>query len=202
LVFSSQAKDSILWRVEFLAVLALAIGLAMDSFAVSLGVGAAGRANDLRSRVRLAFHLAFFQGLFTVLGWLAGHTLARYISDFDHWIAFALLAYVGGKMIWSGLHPSKGQYDQIDPSRGRMMVVLSIATSIDAMAVGLSMALIHEPVWLPAVVIGLVTFFLSGLGVVIGNRLEEAFGKKMEILGGIILIGIGLRILITHLFGG
>jgi putative Mn2+ efflux pump MntP len=188
--------------VELLTILALAIGLAMDSFAVSLGVGAAGRASDLRSKIRLAYHLSFFQSLFTILGWLAGHTLVRYISSIDHWIAFGLLAYVGGKMIWSGLHPSEGQYDQIDPSRGRMMIVLSIATSIDALAVGLSMALIHEPVVAPAVVIGLVTFFLSGLGVAIGNRLEAAFGKKMEIVGGMILIGIGVRILISHLFGG
>jgi manganese efflux pump family protein len=194
--------NSILAGVEIFTVLAVAIGLAMDSFAVSLGVGTAGRANDLRSKVRLAFHLSIFQSLFTVLGWLAGHTLTRFISGFDHWIAFALLAYVGGKMIWSGLHPAEGQYDHIDPSRGRMMIVLSIATSIDAMAVGLSMAMIHEPVLLPAVVIGLVTFILSSLGVSVGNRLEATFGKKMEIVGGLILIVIGVRILISHLFGG
>jgi len=187
--------------VQLLTILVIAFGLAMDSFAVSLGVGTAGRAQDLRSKVRLAFHLAFFQGLMTLLGWLAGSTIIRYISSIDHWIAFGLLAYVGGKMIRSGLNPGEDQYDQVDPSRGKTLILLSTATSIDALAVGLSMALLHEPILLSAVVIGLVTFILSGFGVTAGGRLKEAFGKKMEILGGVILIGIGLRILIGHLLG-
>lgn len=178
----------------------IALGLAMDAFAVSLGVGTCGQADDRRSIFRLSFHFGVFQALMPVLGWLAGSSVDQYIRGFDHWIAFVLLAYVGGKMIWEGVRGKAEGYVE-NPTRGRMLVLLSVATSIDALAVGLSLAMLQVSVVFPAIIIGLVAFGLSLVGLKLGCRLGEKFGQRVEILGGLILIGIGLRILIEHLLG-
>lgn len=187
--------------MSFITTLLIAISLAMDAFAVSLGAGTAGRSNSPRSVFRLSFHFGLFQAFMPVLGWLAGNTIDQYIQGFDHWVAFVLLAYVGGKMIREGLSQDSELY-MTDPSRGRTLVLLAVATSIDALAVGLSLAMLGVPVIGPALVIGVVTFTLSLIGQKLGNRLGEKFGRRVEIVGGLILIGIGLRILVTHLWGG
>jgi manganese efflux pump family protein len=184
--------------MELVTSVFVGVGLAMDAFAVSLGVGTGENSNNLRAKLRLAFHFGFFQMMMTVLGWLAGNSISALIQDFDHWIAFGLLAYVGTNMIRSGLNPNFESYQQ-NPSRGRLMVILSIATSIDALAVGLSMAMLHTPVYIPSIIIGLVTFGLSMVGLKAGGQLGQKFGKRMEIIGGLILIGIGLKILAEHL---
>lgn len=184
--------------MEWYSVIFLAVGLAMDSFAVSLGIGTGGIARTVRSIFRISFHMGFFQGFMTFLGWLAGSSIANLIAAYDHWIALGLLSYVGVRMIRSGLS-SESELQKSDPSRGGTMLMLCIATSIDAMAVGLSMAFLNIQVLTPSLVIGIITLALSLLGLLAGKRLGERFGKRMEILGGIILIGIGLRILITHL---
>lgn len=173
----------------------------MDCFAVSLGVGTAGTATGMRPTFRLFFHFGLFQAGMTMLGWLAGKTVVTYISNIDHWVAFGLLAFVGVRMIRSGLR-KEGEAPSIpDPSRGMTLVMLSIATSIDALAVGLSLALLDVNVFWSAVVIGGVSAALSLVGLSLGNRLGQRFGKSMEVIGGVILIGIGLRVLITHLMG-
>lgn len=184
------------WHTSFL----VAIGLAMDAFAVSVGVGTGGQAVDFRSRFRLAAHFGIFQGGMTLLGWAAGSTVAGLIQDFDHWIALALLAYVGINMIRSGLccH-EEGEQSHCDPTRGGAMLLLCVATSIDALAVGLSMAMLGASVFQPALVIGVVTFGLSAFGLRAGGHLGKTFGKRMEVLGGLILISIGLRVLFSHL---
>jgi len=184
--------------MELLTSVLIGLGLAMDAFAVSLGIGTAGQAENRRAKFRLAFHFGWFQMMMTVLGWLAGSTIAGLISQFDHWIAMALLGYVGTNMIRSGLNPDEECY-RCDPSRGKTLVILCIATSIDAMAVGLSMAMLKTSIWLPSIIIGVVTFFISGMGLLAGGGLGAKFGKRMEIIGGLILIGIGLRVLATHL---
>ncbi len=184
--------------MEFAASLVIAVGLAMDAFAVSLGIGTTRRAEDFRSRFRLAFHFGFFQAFMTVLGWLAGSTVAGLISQYDHWVAMALLSYVGVNMVRSGLDPHAECYAE-NPSRGKTLMMLCIATSLDAMAVGLSMAMIHTPVAFPSLVIGVVTLSLSALGLGVGGKLGEKFGKRMEVIGGLILIGIGLRVVLTHI---
>jgi putative Mn2+ efflux pump MntP len=184
--------------MSLVTTLLIAVGLAMDAFAVSLGVGTMGRSNNPRSIFRLSFHFGIFQALMPILGWLAGTTINQYIRSFDHWIAFILLGYVGGKMIYEGIKGEKDEYAS-DPSRGKMLVILAVATSIDALAVGLSLAMLEVPVVQPAIIIGVITFGLSLLGLLLGGRLGEKFGKRVEILGGLILIGIGLRILVTHL---
>ncbi|RPJ43368.1 MAG: manganese efflux pump [Chloroflexi bacterium] len=185
--------------MELVTSLFIASGLAMDAFAVSLGIGTTGRARDPRAKFRLAFHFGFFQAAMTLLGWLVGSTIASFISSIDHWVALALLSYVGINMIRSGLNKDGESY-QSNPSKGKTLMMLCVATSLDAMAVGLGMAMINNPVLLPALIIGVVTTGLSAFGLLAGNRLGQTFGKRMEILGGLILIGIGLRILYTHIF--
>jgi putative Mn2+ efflux pump MntP len=185
--------------MELLTSIFIGIGLAMDAFTVSLGIGTGGQANDQRAKFRLAFHFGFFQMAMTVVGWFAGTSIVDLIEAFDHWVAMGLLAYVGVDMIRSGLNPERESYGS-DPSKGKLLVLLSVATSIDAMAVGLSMALLKTPWLVPAIIIGVVTWGLSSFGLLAGDRLGQRFGKRMEIFGGVILIGIGLRVLVTHLF--
>ncbi len=184
--------------MDFIGTMIIAFGLSMDAFAVSLGVATNGTTRDTRSLIRLSFHFGLFQGLMTFLGWLAGSTIARWINLFDHWIAFILLVLVGVNMIRSGMDSGPKSY-QNNPTRGNLMVILSLATSIDALAVGLSLALIETPIIQTALLIGIITFTLSIIGCLLGYRLGEKFGKRMEMLGGLILIGIGLRILISHI---
>jgi len=182
----------------FAASILIALGLAMDAFAVSLGVATGGQVSDRRSKFRLSFHFGIFQMMMTILGWLAGNTIHNLIADFDHWVAMALLGYVGGNMIRSGLKMDRVCY-RSNPSKGGILVMLSIATSLDALAVGLSMAILAVPVFVPAILIGVVTSALSAFGLLAGDRLGMKFGKQMEVLGGIILLGIGVRILASHL---
>lgn len=171
----------------------------MDAFAVSLGVGTGQVAYSTRSKVRLAFHFGVFQAGMTLFGWLGGNTIEPLIRNLDHWIAFLLLGYVGGKMVWSGFHQDKESY-ATDPTRGGLMVLLSVATSIDALAVGLSMAILRAPILIPSLVIGVVAFLLSAVGLFCGCYFGGRLGKRMEIVGGLLLIAIGLRILLEHLF--
>ena len=184
--------------MELVTSLAVATGVAMDAFAVSLGIGTTRRAVGFRSQFRLAFHFGFFQAMMTVLGWLAGSTISGIIGAYDHWIALALLGYVGANMIRSGLNPAYECFSE-NPSRGKTLMMLCVATSLDAMAVGLSMAMIQTPIAFPAVVIGVVTLGLSAFGLKFGRKLGEKFGKRMEVIGGLILIGIGIRIVMTHI---
>jgi putative Mn2+ efflux pump MntP len=185
--------------MEFLTIILISIGLAMDALAVSLGIGTAGQIPTLRGKIRLAAHFGIFQSGMTALGWLAGATIIKLVSGFDHWIAFALLGYVGFNLIRSGFSKD-GKAFEHDPSTGKTLVILSFATSIDAFAVGLSIAFLKVPVLLSVIMIGLVALLLSALGLFAGLRLGEIFGKRMEILGGLILIGIGVRVVLTHLF--
>ena len=187
--------------MPFWTIFLIAIGLAMDCFAVSLGVGTAGTATGFRPTFRLFFHFGLFQGGMTLLGWLAGRTIVSYISSVDHWVAFALLIFVGGRMIRGALQKAGEEPAIPDPSRGFTLVMLSIATSIDALAVGLSLALLDVNVFWSALLIGGVSAVLSLVGLTLGNQLGLRFGKSMELLGGLILIGIGIRVVVTHLLG-
>ncbi|MBI4730892.1 MAG: manganese efflux pump [Chloroflexi bacterium] len=186
--------------MSFLEILLISFSMAMDAFAVCLGAGTTGQADGPRPRFRLAFHFGLFQFIMPVLGWAAGTTVEHYIQAYDHWVAFGLLAFVGGRMVWAGFRPQE-EAAKNDPSRGWTMVLLSIAVSIDALAIGLSLGLIGVLIWYPAIVIGVVTGILSLAGLQIGNGLGRRFGKTMEIIGGIVLIGIGVRIVVAHLMG-
>jgi len=185
--------------MQLITILLLAIGLSMDAFAVCLSIGTAGEIKSLRGKIRLAAHFGIFQSGMTALGWLTGETIVNYIKGFDHWIAMALLGYVGVNLIRAGFKKDGKAFAQ-DPSTGRTLVLLSFATSIDAFAVGLSIVFLKIPVVLSVIAIGLITLLLSVVGLCAGTRLGEIFGKRMEILGGLILIGIGVQVVITHLF--
>lgn len=185
--------------MDLLTSLVIAVGLAMDAFAVSLGIGTTKIANTPRPVFRISFHMGFFQGFMTFLGWLAGSTVASLIASVDHWVALFLLGFVGIRMIRSGLDPNT-ECHKDDPSRGGTLLMICIATSIDAMAVGLSMAMLEVNILFSSLVIGVITLGLSLFGLLAGKRLGERFGKRMEVLGGFLLNGIGLRILFSHLF--
>ena len=176
----------------------IAIGLAMDAAAVSMAAAAAGFANDYRATFRLAFHFGLFQAIMPLIGYLLGSTMVDYISMWDHWIAFSLLAVVGGRMIYSGLRPHPEKMI-IDPSKGWTLITLSIATSIDALAAGLSFSMLNVSIWLPCLLIGLITLALSVISTRIGKVTGQWLGAQVEILGGVILFGIGLRILVSHI---
>jgi putative Mn2+ efflux pump MntP len=186
--------------MEISTSLLIAIGLAMDAFAVSVGIGTTGRARSFRPVFRLSFHMGLFQGLMTLVGWMAGMSIVRFIAGIDHWVAMLLLTFVGVRMIYSGLRPDQEAH-RVDPSRGGRLLLICIATSIDAMAVGVSLALVEVSIFSPVLVIAVVTLGLSVFGLLTGGFLGERFGQRMEILGGLILNGIGLNILITHLAG-
>jgi manganese efflux pump family protein len=185
--------------MEFITITLISLGLAMDALAVSLGIGTSGQIATLRGKIRLAAHFGIFQSGMTALGWLAGDTVVQYVKGFDHWIAFVLLGYVAYNLVRSGLNEETKAFDQ-DPSTGKVLVILSFATSIDAFAVGLSIALMNVPVLFSVLMIGVVAFILSIIGLFAGIRLGVRFGKRMEIVGGLILLGIGIRVVLTHLF--
>jgi manganese efflux pump family protein len=181
------------------AVFLIALSMAMDAFAVSLCSGLKIGPGP-RPVFRIAFHFGLFQTLMPVIGWLFGNTIAPLVNNYDHWVAFGLLAFVGIRMIRSGL--SKREEEIVkDPSRGWTMVMLSVAVSIDALAIGLSLAFLDVDIWIPALIIGLVTGALSLIGLRVGNGVGRRFGKPVEVLGGLVLIGIGVRIVMSHLVG-
>jgi manganese efflux pump family protein len=177
----------------------IALSMAMDAFAVSMCSGLKIGPGP-RPVFRIAFHFGLFQALMPVMGWLFGNTIEPLVKNFDHWVAFGLLAFVGIRMIRSGLSKSEEEIIR-DPSRGLTMVMLSIAVSIDALAIGLSLAFLDVDIWTPALIIGLVTGSLSLIGLRMGNGVGKRFGKPVEVLGGLVLIGIGARILASHLIG-
>jgi len=187
--------------VNLLVILGIAIGLSMDAFAVAIAASIALHPVTRRQVFRFGFHFGLFQALMPVLGWLLGSTVVRWVAAFDHWIAFGLLAYVGGKAIVEALRRGDEKKAAADPTRGWSLVIFSIATSIDAFAVGLSFACLGVSVWYPSVVIGLTTGSLTTLGMLIGARLGARLGKRMEIAGGLVLIAIGTKILVDHLRG-
>ncbi len=177
----------------------IGIGLSMDCFAVSLAIGTTTKTRLVYAGVIIALFFGAFQAGMTVVGWLAGSSVIGLISSYDHWIAFILLAIVGGKMIWEGVHGGEEEA-HIEVVRLVPVIVLSLATSIDALAVGVSFGVLQTAVLIPAIIIGLVCFVISFAGVMLGERLEDILGNKMEIIGGLILILIGINILAGHLF--
>lgn len=181
-------------------VLLIAVSMAMDAFAVCLVAGSLHRATGSRSAFRLSFHFGLFQFIMPVVGWLAGRTVEPLIQDYDHWIAFGLLAFVGVRMIIAAVRGER-EPQPPDPSRGFTLIMLSVAVSIDALAVGLSIGLLGLSVWYPAIIIGLVTWLLSLVGLWLGERFGGRLGRPVEIAGGLVLLGIGIRIVASHLVG-
>ncbi len=185
--------------MSLVSLLALSIALAMDAFAVSLSAGIAINPLTRRHVFRLSFHFGLFQALMPVIGWGAGSTALRYVGKYDHWIAFALLAFIGGKMICEALPGNKESCLSQDPTRGWKLVFLSVATSIDALAAGMTLAIMRLPILIPALIIGLVAAIFTALGMTLGCRVGNLWRKRAELFGGVLLIAIGVKIVVDHL---
>ncbi|NPV04110.1 MAG: manganese efflux pump [Syntrophaceae bacterium] len=186
--------------MDFLTVLLIAIGLGVDALSVAVATGVL-LVNPPRAAVwRMSAAFGLFQSAMPLLGWSAGRAVAELIEAYDHWVAFALLLFVGGKMIVEAFREDgAGGVPGADPTRGWTLLMLAVATSIDALAVGLSLALVGGAILYPSAVIGVTAFAMTWAGMVFGGRIGTWLGRKVEIAGGLILIGIGVKILWEHL---
>ncbi len=173
-------------------IIVIAIGLAMDAFAVSLGVAASRRDMSIRPTFRLSFHFGLFQFFMPIIGWFIGYEIVDYF-ELNTLIAFGLLMFVGIRMILGGIKKDPVE-EKRDLTKGMSLVILSLATSIDALAIGFSLAMLKLDIWYPSVIIGVITALLSLLAIYFGKKLNSRFGSRMEIIGGIILLIIGFKI--------
>lgn len=185
--------------LECITICGIGFGLAMDAFAVSVVSGSVFKELRIRHAVRMAFFFGAFQALMPLLGYAAGSTLAGFVNRWDHWLAFGLLTVIGSKMIYEAFQIKAVEKGPQDPSNVAVLLALSLATSIDALAVGITLSLVTNHIAEAVLLIGLITFGMSYAGYEIGKRVGHFFENKIEILGGLILIIIGFKILLTHL---
>ena len=189
--------------IILLEILLIAVSLALDAFAVSVSSGISVPGFGGRQALKMGLWFGGFQFDMPLAGWFLGSSVSRYIEAVDHWVAFGLLAFIGGRMVWGALRQGAGDGEAAPPdlSAGRLCL-LAIATSIDALAVGVSMAFMQVDILLSAAVIGLVALGLSVVGGLVGKRLGVLFQRRAELAGGLVLVGIGLKILLEHTIGG
>ncbi len=188
--------------MNIIYILGIALALSVDALAVSVIHGVTIKNLKFRQAFAIAFSFGSFQAIMPFLGWSAGFLFREYIENIDHWIAFILLVIVGGKMIYESLfgkEETKDSQNEKNKLNIITLLTLSVATSIDALAVGLSFSLLNIKILKPAIIIGSVTFFVCLIGVYIGDKIGHLFEKKLEIGGGIVLILIGAKILISHI---
>jgi len=217
--------------MDIYTILFIAVGLSMDAFAVAIATSIGLKCVSKQQIFRLSFVCGAFQFAMPVIGWYAGSAFSNYISSADHWVAFALLSIIGGKMVREAFEEKDGVHGDAsfhfvingekclnvsdnecvcgrnvcfrqgksDPTRGWPLLVVGVATSIDALAVGISLAMLGAGIWYPSAIIGVVTFSLTMVGMKIGERLGTRFSHNMEVLGGLILIGIGVKIVVEHM---
>lgn len=185
--------------MEIITLLFVAVGLAMDSVTVSISYGLIINKFKPKLAFRIAFFMGLFQGVMPVLGWLLGSTFKSHIEAFDHWIAFIILLFLGGRMIYQHF-TADDDFKCFDIKSYKTLTGLALATSIDAMAVGITFSIINISLYMSALVIGIVSFILSFLAVYLANKFRQKLKFPFEFAGGVILIIIGLKILIEHLF--
>jgi putative Mn2+ efflux pump MntP len=188
-------------ELGLLSILLIALALSADCFAVALSGSIHIKTYSFTPILRTAATFGAFQAVMPALGWLAGRTVVNFISNYDHWVAFILLGLVGGRMIWESFR-HEGSRKTIDISRGILLLTLAVATSIDALAVGLSFAFFKINVAIACAIIGAVAFGVTIAGFTVGKKARTWLGKYAEAIGGIILIAIGLRILLSHILTG
>lgn len=184
--------------MQLYQIIFIAIGLAADSFAVSVSSGAIIEKLRLRHAMRIALFFGFFQGLMPWVGWKIGSLAAVFIRSVDHWLAFVILSFIGGKMIYESRKLTEDVEKTVNPLHLYVLFSLAIATSIDALAVGVTFSFLDISIIEPVVIIGIVTFIFSLAGTYIGEFFGHVFEDKIELAGGVILIGIGCKILIEH----
>lgn len=182
--------------MELFDIILIAIGLAMDSFAVSITAGLILQRCKPKDFLPIGLYMGIFQAGMPVLGWLAGTGLQKYIEAYDHWIAFGLLFIIGGKMVYENL--IKGNPHCFNPRKQIVLLGLAVATSIDALIVGVNFGVMQISIIQPIIIIGCITAFLSALGVFLGKTFKKLYFFKLETIGGFVLIGIGVKILIEH----
>jgi manganese efflux pump family protein len=188
--------------MDLITPILIGIALSMDCFAVSLAIGTSTKTKILHAALIIALCFGVFQTGMTLIGWFAGSGFTAFIAGFDHWLAFLLLGLIGAKMIHEGLEEEEEEEETVGVLRFVPVMVLSFATSIDALAVGVSFAFLRMSILVPALIIGIVAFIVSFAGVMSGMKLKSILGRRIEILGGLILILIGLNIVYTHLIAG
>ena len=184
---------------DFLSIFLIAVGLSADCFAVALSGGISNINHSWPRVLRVSSSFGLFQALMPVLGWVAGRTVVEFIADYDHWVAFALLAIVSGRMLWESFRPERSQDKEVDITKSLLLITLSVATSIDALAVGLSFAFLKVNIAVASLTIGAVAFLVTTIGFAVGKRASKIIGKRAEALGGIILLAIAFRILLSHI---
>jgi putative Mn2+ efflux pump MntP len=184
--------------MAFMTIIIVAVGLAMDAFAVSIVTATAYRQLKISHALRMAFFFGAFQAFMPLIGSMAGLSLKDHVADYDHWVAFALLTAVGVKMIYESFKIAGAEKD-LNPLNISVLLVLSVATSIDALAVGITLPLLSVPLAAAVIIIGMVTFALSWLGTLLGKKFGHLFESKIEAAGGLVLIALGIKILLQHL---
>ncbi len=187
--------------MSWVEIFVIAISLSLDCFAVSISSGGTMKFFNFKNLIKMSFFFGFFQSIMPLVGYFAGVSALKYIEKIDHWIAFVLLATIGAKMIYESY-----EIEKLDCSKNtacpfgiQTLILLSFATSIDALAIGFTFSLLKIVILTPVIIIGVVSFFMSVWGIIMGYKGKSFFGKKMEFIAGIILILIGLKILISHI---
>ena len=185
-----------------LEIFLIAVSLALDAFAVSVSSGIAIPGFGWRQAVKMGLWFGAFQFMMPLAGWFLGSSVSGYIEAVDHWVAFGLLALIGGRMAWGAVRGGGDEEEAPADLSAKRLCLLAIATSIDALAVGVSMAFMRVDVLFSAIIIGVVAFALSVVGGLAGRRLGSLFQKRAELVGGLVLIAIGVKILVEHTLGG
>ena len=189
--------------IHLIEIFLIAVSLALDAFAVSVSSGISIPGFGGRQAVKMGVWFGGFQFAMPLIGWFLGSSVSQYIEAVDHWVAFGLLALIGGRMVWGALKAGAGEEEEVPPDlSARRLCLLAIATSIDALAVGVSMAFMKVDILVSALVIGVVAFGLSVVGGLVGKRLGALFQRRAELVGGLVLVGIGIKILAEHTTGG
>lgn len=185
--------------MNLLSLTLIGVGLSIDSLAASITTGACAKNIRIRHVLKVAAFMALFQGTMPFIGWLIGSSFKSIIENYDHWVAFVLLLGIGGKLVYDGIKNDGEIETNSNPTKNLLLVGMAIATSIDALILGIGFGLIEINIWLAMLIIGSTTFLFSSIGVFVGEKLGNRINKGIEIFGGLVLIGIGVKILVEHI---
>lgn len=186
--------------MDILSLVLIGVGLSIDSLAASITTGACVRNIKIKYILKVAAYMAIFQGVMPLVGWLIGSSFKSIIENYDHWVAFILLFIIGGKLIYDGIKNNGETEPNTEPAKDLMLAGMALATSIDAMIMGIGFGLIEVNIWLAMLIIGVTTFLFSTVGVFVGEKIGNKINSSIEIFGGVVLIGLGVKILTEHIY--